>query len=88
MNHLLRSPSGPVGQDIAKRADAVAQAARGRAPTLTGALRSSIWSGTRAGAEGVIGQAGASVRYARYVEFGTSKMSAQAFFGPALNAAV
>ncbi len=66
--------------DVASRTVAVAKSA---APVDTGALRDSI-SSSGAGTERNIGT---SVRYARFVEYGTSKMGPRPFISPAANVA-
>lgn len=63
-------------QGRARGLSRVATSAAAQAPRLTGALASSI----QASGEAVA----VSVPYARFQEFGTSKMSANPFLGPAL----
>lgn len=64
---------------IEDSAESLVQEARSLAPVATGRLRDSIEaSATSQGAEVVVG-----VEYAIYPEFGTSRMEAQPYLGPA-----
>lgn len=57
-------------------------------PVDTGNLRRSIsTSGPSVGADGVSATVGTNVNYAAFVEFGTRRMAAQPFLGPALEQA-
>jgi len=60
----------------------IADAARGNAPVLTGALRDSI----EVDASGLSVVVGPTVDYAPFVEFGTWKDAPQPFMGPAADA--
>lgn len=87
MDRLFRSQSGPVGQDLARRARRVELAAKALAPVLTGTLVRSISSRhSGAGARQKI-TISASAPHAPYVEFGTARMRARPFLRPALAAA-
>lgn len=87
LSALLESPSGPVGRDLARRAQRVEAAAKTLAPVDTGRLRSSItWAIFRDG-RGLYAEVGTAVFYAAFVELGTRYMSAQPFLIPALRAA-
>lgn len=68
---LLASPEGPVGRDLARRAERVRGEAVRRAPVDTGRLRGSIrWSLVR-DAIGLAAIVGTDVHYAIYVHEGT-----------------
>lgn len=94
---LLSGPAGPVGRDLARRANAVRSAAVGFCPVDTGRLRASIrWSlvrdaqGGSRGVDPTLGLAaivGSDVHYAAYVEYGTRFMAPRSFLRPALAAA-
>lgn len=84
---LLNGPEGPVGRDLARRANAVRSAAVGFCPVDTGRLRASIrWSIVRDGS-GLAALVGSDVHYAAYVEYGTRFMAPRSFLRPALAAA-
>jgi len=68
---------------VASGAAEVEQAAKARAPVLTGALRDSIH--TETDSEGA--RVGTSIPYAAPVEFGTSDTPAQPFLRPAADQA-
>jgi HK97 gp10 family phage protein len=69
---------------VKRHADAIARDARARAPYETGFLRDSIQAvSERIGKEALI-VVGAD--YGRFVEYGTYKMAAQPFLGPAVAA--
>lgn len=70
---------------VAKSTFAVAQRARALVPVDTGRLKDAIDSSrTVTGLSGSVGvNKSAPVGYWRYVEFGTSRMSARPFFRPA-----
>lgn len=57
------------------------------APVDTGALRNSIGSDIHADGEhgSIEAEIGPTVKYAPYLEFGTSRMAPRAFMGPALD---
>lgn len=77
---LLDTASGAAVQRVALE---VMKDAKQFAPVDTGNLRRSI----TATGDGTDWQVGTNVEYAVYQEFGTSRMRAQPFLGPALNAA-
>lgn len=67
---------------VQKTADDIVKGAQGRAPVRTGALRDSIHREGAGSSATVV----AGAPHAVYVEYGTSRMSAQPFFWPALEA--
>lgn len=67
-------------QVVRKAAADVEAAAKGRAPVDTGALRGSIGTSMHGPLAAEIGP---TVHYGQYVEFGTYKMAAQPYMGPA-----
>lgn len=67
---------------VEKTADNLVTGARQRAPVRTGELRDSIHKEGGGSAATVV----ASAPYAKYVEYGTSRMSARPFFWPVLEA--
>lgn len=74
---------------VQKTAKSIEAGAKQRAPVDTGNLRNSITTtlsgGAGAGASEATVTAGAN--YSPYVEFGTSRMAPQPFFGPAVDEA-
>jgi HK97 gp10 family phage protein len=87
----LDRASGRIGRKAAsvvrKSAQRVKTEAQANAPVQTGALRSSIQvttSGDGRGS-GISATIGPTVRYAQFVEYGTSKMAPEPFLGPALS---
>lgn len=72
-------------QAIRKTALDIESKAKQFAPVDTGALRSSIGSTITGG--GMSAVIGPTVAYAPYQEWGTSRMEAHPFMGPAVNAA-
>jgi len=66
-------------------AEMIADEARHMAPSVTGALRKSIIATRLKHSVGAMVWTH-GVRYAAWIEFGTSKMSAQPFMRPAINA--
>jgi HK97 gp10 family phage protein len=84
---LFRSPNGPIAAELAAAAVKVERQAKRLSPVDTGRLRNSITWELRTDARGLYAAVGTNVEYAPYVEFGTSKMSAQPFLRPALTAA-
>ena len=64
--------------------EAVETAAKANAPVLTGQLRESIHADEDG--DGLGGSVSTDVRYAVFVEYGTSKMAAEPFMGPAADA--
>ena len=83
---LFESPSGEVAKDLQRRALQVERAAIRGCPVDTGRLRSSIANEIGQDGEGLVAVIGTNVEYAPYVELGTSKMAAQPFLLPALEA--
>lgn len=83
---LFTSPSGEVAKDLQRRALQVDRAAKGLCPVDTGRLRSSITNEIGEDGDGLVATIGTNVEYAPYVELGTSKMAAQPFLLPALEA--
>ncbi len=84
---LLTGATGPVAQDLARRAMRVESAAKGLAPVDTGRMRSVItWRLGQDGA-GLYAEVSAPVYYSVFVELGTRFMRAQPFLRPALAAA-
>ena len=67
---------------VQKTAQNIAKGAQSRAPVDTGALRASI----QAQGGGMRATVSAGVLYAIFVEFGTSRMGAQPFFIPSVEA--
>lgn len=87
LTELFESPSGDVARDLTRRALQVDNAAKQLCPVDTGRLRSSInWQIGQDG-DGLLAMVGTNVEYAPHVELGTSKMAAQPFLLPALDAA-
>lgn len=84
---LFESPSGPVARDLQRRALQVDRAAKHNCPVDTGRLRSSITNELGQDGQGLVATIGTNVEYAPYVELGTSKMAAQPYLLPALEAA-
>lgn len=87
LRELFESPSGEVAKDLQRRALQVDRAAKRLCPVDTGRLRSSITNELGADAEGLLATVGTNVEYAPHIELGTSKMAAQPFLLPALEAA-
>lgn len=84
---LFTSPSGEVAKDLQRRALQVDRAAKRLCPVDTGRLRSSITNEIGQDGEGLVAVVGTNVEYAPYIELGTSRMDAQPFLLPALEAA-
>lgn len=68
---------------VAETANDAAETARGLAPVDTGALRGSI----DVTVSGLSAEVGSDIRYAGYVEYGTSDTAPQPFMGPAADQA-
>ena len=71
------------GMAVAKTALDCAASAKRHAPVDTGALRNSI--GTSIAGDRMSAEIGPTVNYGAYVEFGTSRMAAQPYMGPAMD---
>jgi HK97 gp10 family phage protein len=98
LRELFESPEGEVARDLQRRALQVDRMAKNLCPVGTpestgkkgyrgGRLRSSITNEIGQDGEGLVAVVGTNVEYAPYVELGTSKMAAQPFLLPALEAA-
>ena len=87
LRELFESPDGEVAKDLQRRALQVDRAAKHLCPVDTGRLRSSITNEIGQADQGLVAAVGTDVEYAPYVELGTSKMAAQPFLLPALEAA-
>jgi HK97 gp10 family phage protein len=87
LHELFRSPRGPVGMDLARRAVKVDREAKHLCPVDTGRLRSSIMNQLATDERGLLALIGTNVDYAIYQELGTRFMPAQPFLRPALRAA-
>lgn len=83
---LFESPAGEVAKDLQRRALQVDAAAKRLCPVDTGRLRSSITSEIGQDGQGLVAAIGTNVEYAPYIELGTSRMAAQPFLLPALEA--
>lgn len=84
---LLESAGGPVGRDLAARAQRVESAAKALAPVDTGRLRGSITYALGRDGAGLFADVGTAVEYAPFLELGTRYMAARPFLVPALRAA-
>jgi HK97 gp10 family phage protein len=81
-------PGGQVHNEVQRRAVKVERAAKRLCPVDTGRLRSSIThSEPERRGDVLVVRIGTNVEYARFVELGTSRMSAQPYLRPALDAA-
>lgn len=87
LRELFTSPDGEIARDLQRRALQVDRAAKQGCPVDTGRLRSSITNEIGQDGEGLVAVIGTNVEYAPYVELGTSRMAAQPFLLPALEAA-
>lgn len=87
LTRLLEGPDGPVGREVLRRTIRVETAAKRLCPVDTGRLRSSITHEVAVDLDGLVARIGTNVEYAPYVEFGTSRATAQPFLVPALGAA-
>lgn len=67
VNNLLKSPSGPVYRDFARRVLAVHGKARTLCPVKTGRLRSSIRWSIATEPKGLVGVVGSDVNYVIWV---------------------
>lgn len=93
LDSLLRSPQGPVGLDLARRAINVQSQAKvnasGRPGPIprTGRLRASIAFEVVTDDAGLVARVGTNVEYAGYVELGTDRAPPYPYLRPALPAA-
>jgi HK97 gp10 family phage protein len=79
--------TGKLGEAMVTAVLLIESTAKELAPVDTGRLRSSIASKVKKIAEDEVqGFVGTNVEYAPYVEWGTSKMEAQPYLRPAVNA--
>jgi len=86
LTELFESPAGEVARDLQRRALQVDRAAKQLCPVDRGRLRSSITNEIGQDGQGLVVTIGTNVEYAPYVELGTSKMAAQPYLLPALEA--
>jgi len=86
LTELFESPAGEVARDLQRRALQVDRAAKQLCPVDPGRLRSSITNEIGQDGQGLVVTIGTNVEYAPYVELGTSKMAAQPYLLPALEA--
>lgn len=86
LDTLFTSTSGEVAKDLQRRALKVEGAAKRLCPVDTGRLRSSITNAIGHDEQGLVAVIGTNVEYAAFVELGTSKMPAQPYLRPALEA--
>lgn len=86
LSELFESTDGPAGKWLKKQGIKVQRRAKQNAPVDTGRLRSSI--AEELGREGsdLVERIGTDVEYALFQEVGTSKMAAQPYLRPALDA--
>jgi HK97 gp10 family phage protein len=85
---LFKGPDSAMGKALTKRAISTVRHAKRMCPVDTGRLRSSITHEVGGDAEGMVARVGTNVEYAKYLEYGTSRMSARPFLRPALQAAI
>lgn len=86
INALLKSSSGEVGRDLARRGQNVVNTAKQLAPKDTHALANSIhMEGPNTENDELQVSIIADTDYAVYVELGTRFMTAQPFLAPALD---
>ena len=79
----LVAENGPVAALLEKMVLKVEREAKSLCPVDTGRLRSSITSQVYTEEDTIVGVVGTDVEYAAFVEFGTSRASAQPFLVPA-----
>lgn len=84
LDYLLRSPDGPVGQQLAVIAQDITNIAKTVVPVDTGRLRSSITWVIGSTGNGLFARIGTNVNYGPFVELGTSRQRAQPYLVPAL----
>lgn len=86
MNHLLNSPSGPVGRRLYAGAVRVQNAAKQRANVATGLMRSDIHIEMAQDGQGLYADIGTNVYYAFFVHQGTRYYGGNPFLVDALPA--
>lgn len=86
MRELFSSPNGPAGKYLKSQGIRVQRRAKQRCPVDTGRLRSSIVEALGSDSKGLVERIGTDVAYGKHVELGTSRMRAQPFLRPALDA--
>lgn len=86
LHHLLHDEDGPVAKELLRLALRVERSAKRLCPVDTGRLRASITHQIAKDGQGLFARVGSNVEYAPFVEFGTSRMAAQPFLRPSLNA--
>ena len=86
LEELFSSANGPAGKYLKQQGLKVARRAKRNCPVDTGRLRSSITEALGTDSQGLVERIGTDVDYAPHVEFGTSRMRAQPFLRPALDA--
>ena len=86
LDRLFRSTAGPVAKELKRLGVRVNRRAKQLAPVDTGRLRSSIVNETQLDERGLVEIVGTDVEYAGHVELGTSRMAAQPYLRPALDA--
>jgi hypothetical protein len=82
LNALLRSKSGPVGQDLKRRAQRVKNMARRNAPVDQGRLKGSIDFEMRVESGLLVARVGSNLDYAIYVEKGTGIYAGRGYIKP------
>lgn len=87
LDELFDGPNSIAGKELTRRTIKVESAAKRNAPVDTGRLRSSITREMGSDGGDLVGRVGTNVHYARHVELGTSRMVAQPYLRPALDAA-
>jgi HK97 gp10 family phage protein len=84
LKRLLEGDKGVGMLAVAKAAQTVERRAKQNAPVRTGTLRRSITKAIGRDAISPVAKIGTNVHYARFVEFGTSRMSPRPFLRRAL----
>lgn len=85
LEELFRSE--PIAADLQRRALDVEASAKDLVPVDTGRLRASITTQLGQDSESLFADVGSDVEYAAPVEFGTTRVRAQPYLRPALDAA-
>lgn len=81
-------PGGPVAKEMQRLLAKIERLAKQYCPVDTGRLRASITTSLDHDGTGWTGLVGSNVEYAKYVEYGTSRMAAQSFLRRAINEVV